>query len=134
MRRAAIGWSITRSIPRWCGGPVAGFWLASPPMSRRSALASSMRESASGFILSCRCSTFSQGELTFTGYARTKEDRLFLVIALSGRQGIRAIEFERLLEGRTQISPEFGSGFALGIYAGDFCHPANPPSRVLFND
>jgi len=72
--------------------------------------------------------------LTFTGYARTDQDRLFLIIALGGRQGIRAIEFERFLEGRTQISPEFRPGFALGIYAGDFCHPANPPSRVLFND
>src|SRR6266849_4378400 len=73
MRRAAIGWSITRSIPPSCGGPVAGFWLAWLPTSPRSALASSIPESASGFILSCRCSTFCRGELTFTGYARTDE-------------------------------------------------------------
>src|SRR5712692_7625760 len=73
MRRVAIGWSITRSILPWSGGPVAGFWSAWPPTSPRSDLASSVPESASGFLLSYRCSTVSHAELTFTGYARTEE-------------------------------------------------------------
>jgi hypothetical protein len=66
--------------------------------------------------------------------AASRRDAHFLEGAARGRPSLSAIHHERFFEGVTEVIQQFLAGLALGVDAGDFLDPADPPFAVLLDN
>src|SRR5262245_52081607 len=66
--------------------------------------------------------------------AASRRDAHFLVDTARRGSGLGAVHLQRLFQGIAEVVQQLLAGLALGVNAGDFLDPADPPLALLLDE